>query len=34
VTGPSLFNSFGVPAGNETIKMYQNSFGIAYGWKM
>jgi long-chain fatty acid transport protein len=34
VTGPSLFNSFGVPAGNETIKMYQNSIGIAYGWKM
>jgi len=33
VTGPSLFNSFGVPAGNETIKMYQNSIGIAYGWK-
>ena len=32
VTGPSLFNSFGVPAGNETIKMYQNSLGIAYGW--
>lgn len=34
VTGPSLFNSFGVPGGNETIKMYQNSIGIAYGWKM
>ncbi len=34
VTGPSLFNRFGVPAGNETIKMYQNSIGIAYGWKM
>jgi long-chain fatty acid transport protein len=34
VTGASLFNSFGVPAGNETIKMYQNSFGVAYGWKM
>lgn len=33
VTGPSLFNSFGVPAGNETIKMYQNSLGIAYGWQ-
>jgi len=33
VTGPSLFNSFGVPAGNETIKMYQDSLGIAYGWK-
>jgi long-chain fatty acid transport protein len=34
VTGSSLFNKFGVPAGNETIKMYQNSIGIAYGWKM
>ncbi len=34
VTGPSLFNSLGAPAGNETIKMYQNSIGIAYGWKM
>jgi long-chain fatty acid transport protein len=36
VTGPSLFNNFsmGLPAGNETIKMYQNSLGIAYGWKM
>ena len=36
VTGSSLFNSSpsGAPAGNETIKMYQNSIGIAYGWKM
>jgi len=34
VTGPSLFNSFGVPAGNEKIQMYENSIGIAYGWKM
>ena len=36
VTGPSLFNNFtgGLPAGTETIKMYQNSFGIAYGWRM
>ena len=34
VTGPSLFNRFGVPAGNETIKMHQDSIGIAYGWKM
>jgi len=33
VTGPSLFNNFGV-SGNETIKMYQDSIGIAYGWKM
>jgi long-chain fatty acid transport protein len=34
VTGPSFFNNFsgGLPAGNETIKMYQNSLGIAYGW--
>jgi len=36
VTGPSLFNNFsgGLPAGSETIKMYQNAFGIAYGWNM
>jgi long-chain fatty acid transport protein len=36
VTGPSFFNNFsgGLPAGSETIKMYQNSIGIAYGWKM
>lgn len=34
VTAPSFFNNFGFPAGSETIKMYQNSFGIAYGWKM
>jgi len=36
VTGPSFFNNFTAPAssGNETIKMYENSIGIAYGWKM
>jgi long-chain fatty acid transport protein len=36
VTGPSFFNNFtgGLPAGTETIKMYQNSLGIAYGWKL
>jgi long-chain fatty acid transport protein len=36
VTGSSFFNSFVAPgsAGNETIKMYENSLGIAYGWKM
>jgi long-chain fatty acid transport protein len=36
VTGPSFFNNFsgGLPAGTETIKMHQNSFGIAYGWRM
>jgi long-chain fatty acid transport protein len=36
VTGPSFFNNFTAPAssGNETIKMYENSLGIAYGWKM
>ena len=34
VTAPSFFNNFGFPAGSETIKMYQNTFGIAYGWKM
>jgi long-chain fatty acid transport protein len=36
VTGSSFFNNFTAPAssGTETIKMYQNSFGIAYGWRM
>ena len=36
VSGPSFFNNFtgGAPAGNEKIQMYENSFGIAYGWKM
>jgi long-chain fatty acid transport protein len=35
VTGPSFFNNFtgGLPAGTETIKMYQDAFGVAYGWK-
>ena len=36
VTGSSLFNNFvgpGQSAGTETIKMYQDSIGIAYGWK-
>jgi long-chain fatty acid transport protein len=31
VSGPSLYNSFGVPAGNEKIQMYENSLGIAWG---
>lgn len=35
VSGTSLFQGLGVnPGGTETIKMYQNSIGIAYGWKM
>jgi long-chain fatty acid transport protein len=36
VSGPSLLNNFSgpLPAGTETIKMHQNSLGIAYGWKM
>ena len=36
VTGPSFFNGFTAPlsSGNETIRMHQNAFGIAYGWKM
>ena len=36
VTGSSLFSPLVAPgtAGNETIKMYENSLGIAYGWKM
>jgi long-chain fatty acid transport protein len=33
VTGSSLFNTFGVAAGNERISMYQNSLGIAFGMK-
>lgn len=37
VTAPSLLNQFvppGVPAGNVSLKMYQNAFGVAYGWRM
>lgn len=34
VTGGSLFQTWVPGTGSETIKMYQNSFGIAYGWKM
>lgn len=34
VEAPSLFNSFGVPAGTEKIQMYQNSIGIAYSRKL
>jgi len=34
VSGSSLFNKFGLPAGSETIQMYENSFGVAYAWKM
>jgi len=34
VQGASLFNAFGVPAGNEKIQMYENSLGIAYGIKL
>lgn len=33
VTGSSLFNTFGVAAGNERISMHQNSLGIAFGMK-
>jgi long-chain fatty acid transport protein len=33
VSGPSLYNSFGVPAGNEKIEMYENSLGLAWGWR-
>jgi long-chain fatty acid transport protein len=34
VTGSSLFNTWVPGTGSETIKMHQDSFGIAYGWKM
>jgi long-chain fatty acid transport protein len=33
VTGSSLYNNFGVPAGNEKIEMSENSLGVAWGWK-
>jgi long-chain fatty acid transport protein len=33
VSGPSLFNNFGVAGANDKIEMYQDSFGIAYGMK-
>jgi len=33
VTGPSASAALGV-GGTETLKMYQNSIGVAYGWKM
>lgn len=32
VTGPSMFNSQ-MPAGNETIRMHQNSLGVQVGWR-
>jgi long-chain fatty acid transport protein len=31
VSGASLYNNFGVPAGNEKIEMYENSLGVAWG---
>ena len=34
VSGPSLYNNVGVPAGNEKIEMYENSLGIAWGLKL
>ena len=36
VTGPSAITTLvgGANFGTESLKMYQNSFGIAYGWKM
>jgi long-chain fatty acid transport protein len=34
VSGPSLFNSFGIPAGTEKVEMHQNLAGIAYSWKL
>ncbi len=35
VTGPSAVSTFaGAPFGSESLKMYQNAFGISYGWKM
>ncbi len=36
VSGASILPAFfgGPPAGTETIKMYQNSLGVTYSWKM
>jgi len=34
VEASSLFNRFGVPAGNDRIQMYENSLGIAYSMKL
>ena len=36
VTGPSAITTLlgGAPFGTESLKMYQNAFGISYGWKM
>lgn len=33
VSGPSLYQDFGVAAGNEKIEMYQNSLGVAWSQK-
>jgi long-chain fatty acid transport protein len=34
VTGPSATSLLGIGNSTETLTMYQDSFGIAYGWKM
>jgi long-chain fatty acid transport protein len=34
VTGPSATSLLAIGNSTETLTMYQNSFGIAYGWKM
>lgn len=36
VTGPSAISTMlgGANFGTESLKMYQDSIGIAYGWKM
>lgn len=34
VTGPSATSLLGIGNSSETLKMYQNSIGVAYGWKM
>lgn len=33
VTGASMFNGLGMPAGNETVGMSQRLFGVQFGWK-
>lgn len=33
VSGTSLFNSFGMQAGTETVKMSQQALGVQFGWR-
>ena len=33
VTGASMYSGLGMPAGNETVRMSQQSLGLQWGWK-